>query len=549
MSTGATMTSTPATPAPPVATQPQPLAGTARLLRLMIRRDRIPAALWVLGIALFVLLGSASVVSLYSTPEQLKNYAELTHNNAAVQALLGPGYGLDHPTQGAAVMDEMELLTFIVIALMSMFLVVRHTRAEEESGRAELIRAAPVGRLAALVATSGWVIFLNLVTAVAVAISVIALGLPVSGSLAFAAAGMGFGLVFVGVAAVSAQVSSSSRAASAGAGIVLGGCYLLRAVGDVGNGWLTWLSPLGWAQGIRAYADERWWVLLLLLGATVLLLTAAVALSARRDLGAGILPQRPGPAQAGRLLSTPLGLAVRLHRASLLGWAAGIAILGFFLGLLADEADTLAENESVADVLAPAGQGSLADSFLATMILMSALLATGFVVGAVLRVRTEESAVHADPILATPVSRGRWVGGHLAVAAGGGVLIATLVGVLTGLGAALALGEVSEIVSVLGASLAMVPALWVLAGLTLALVGWLPRWASVAWVAVGFVTVVGLLGDLLQMPSWLRSVSPFDHIPALPGAEMEWLPLAVLTLLAAVLTAFGLLGVTRRDIG
>ena len=136
--------------------------------------------------------------------------------------------------------------------------------------------------------------------------------------------------MFGAVAAVTAQVAESARAANGLAVGVLGAAFALRAIGDAGPHWLAWLSPLGWAQAMRAFADERWWLLLALLALAALLRVGAARLAARRDLGAGILPPRPGPAR-GRL-RTPLALAWRLQRGALAGWAAGFAILGAAFG-------------------------------------------------------------------------------------------------------------------------------------------------------------------------------------------------------------------------
>ena len=162
-------------------------------------------------------------------------------------------------------------------------------------------------------------------------------------------AGLGVGLVFMGVAAVAAQLASGGRAATAIARAALGISYLIRAVGDVGWGWLSWLSPLGWAIGIRAYADERWWVVLPLLapraghgcagGGPV----SPSRLRRRHPATTTRSSPRLGPAV------DPLGLVFRLQRASLIGWTVGIAIMGLVMGLIADEAQTLAENDSVAN--------------------------------------------------------------------------------------------------------------------------------------------------------------------------------------------------------
>lgn len=527
--------------------QPQSRAGLTTLLAFIIRRDRFRGPLWVFGVTGVVLAGSSSVVGLYSTPNDLDNYASVAQADAAVKAISGPGYGLDDPTQGAVVMNEVSMFTLVAVALMCLFTVVRHTRAEEETGRAELVRAAPVGRHAALTAAIIWVGAITVATATCVAIGM-TIWLPVVGSVAFGAAIAGLGLVFVGVGAVGAQLASSARAANSLGGVVLGIAFALRAVGDMGNEWLTWLSPLGWAQGIRAFADERWWVMIPLLLTAGFAMTGSFALSARRDLGHGLLTQRLGPALGSPRLASPLALAFRLQRSSLIGWAIGVGLMGFFMGVVSDQADELAENEAIADLMAQAGQGTFTESFLSTIMLMSALMVSGFFVSSVLRLRSEERAIRADPVLATPVSRGRWLWSHLTVALVGGSSIMVATGLSTGIGYAVQVGDASEILPLVGAALALLPALFVLAGVTVLLVGAVPRWAPVAWGGVGFVALVGLLGQTLDLPQWIRNISPFEHVPRIPAVSVEWLPIVALCVVAAVLIGLATAAMRRRDL-
>ena len=74
----------------------------------------------------------------------------------ATVALAGPRIGVDDYTFGAMMTNEMLALTSIVVALMSIFMVVRHTRGEEETGRSELVLANPVGQLAPWPPGSRW---------------------------------------------------------------------------------------------------------------------------------------------------------------------------------------------------------------------------------------------------------------------------------------------------------------------------------------------------------------------------------------------------------
>ena len=57
------------------------------------------------------------------------------------------------------------------------------------------------------------------------------------------------------------------------------------------------------------------------------------------------------------------------------------------------------------------------------------------------------------------------------------------------------------------------------------------------------------LREVLGLPDWARRLSPFSHVPALPGGEMAWGPLVVLLVIAGALILVGMLGFRRRDLG
>ena len=522
--------------------------GTRRLLWLVLRRDRFRIAMWMFGLVGLMTVSASSVVALYTTQDDLEGYARTVRGNSALIIQAGPGYGLDDPTLGAVVMNETALWLFIAAAVMSVFMVVRHTRTEEEAERAELVRAAPVGRHAALASAMIGTLVVNAAIAAGNVVALLAFGLPAAGSFAFGASMVGVGMVFAGVAAVTAQVASGSRAALAAGGLAVGVSFVLRAVGDVGNGLLSWASPIGWAQAIRAYADERWWVLVLPVTATVALVVAARALQDRRDYGSGLVAQRAGRPAATAQLSTALGLAIRLQRGSLVGWAAGLGALAFFYGLVADQAEQMIEdNPDMADFFAQLGVASVTDAFLSTAMLIMALFATGFTVSSVLRLRSEEVAGRVDPVLAAPIGRRRWAWSHLAVALVGTVALALVCGLGMGAGSALVLGEPARIGELAAAGLVMVPAMWLLAGATLLIYGVLPRWSLGAWALVAWAFVAAMFGILLDLPQWLLNLSPFQHVPALPATSMSWLPVVVLTAIAAALIGAGLAALDRRD--
>ena len=523
------------------------MTGTWTLVRLILRRDRLRLALWILGIALVVWSSAASVKGLYPTQADLEAAAAPLYDNAAVIALNGPTYGIDN--LGGQIVFQVGSFGYVVMALMGMFLVGRHTRADEEEGRTELLRATVVGRTAPVTAVLVVATAAFALLGVLIALSVLSTGVPAAGSWLYGAAMAGFGLLFACVTAVTVQVSSHNRAALGLAGAVLGAAYVLRAIGDIGSGTLSWLSPMGWAQAARPFAGDAWWTLGLLAAGCVALVAVAFVLLGIRDLGGGLVPPRPGPADASRALTTPVGLAVRLQRAALIGWVAGLVLTGVAYGSVGnDVADLVGDNQSMEDIIAQAG-GNLTDSFFSTALLTIALIAGGYAISSALRLRSEETSGRLEPVLATAVSRTRWAASHTALALVGSALAMLATGLATGITYALVAGDGGQVARLTGAALAFVPALWVLVGVAVALFGLAPRAVGVAWGALVVCLVIGLFGEIFDLPTWVRDVSPFQHVPQMPAAGFSLLPTALLLLVAGALLVAGFAGFRRRDAG
>lgn len=247
-------------------------------------------------------------------------------------------------------------------------------------------------------------------------------------------------------------------------------------------------------------------------------------------------------------MASPFALALRLQRGSIVGWTIGVGLTAFFFALIADETEELAENDAIADLLAQAGGSSITESFLATFMMLTALLASGFTVSSVLRLRSEEMERRAELVLAAPVSRRRWMWGQLGVSATGTVVIMVVAGLLAGVTYALQVGDAAEIVTLLVATTVLIPALFVLGALAAALHGLSPGWAPIAWAGVAFAVVVGLLASTLDLPQWLRNLSPVDHVPAVPAAPFELVPVVLLLVVITALVTVATLAFDRRDL-
>lgn len=525
------------------------VTGLGPLTRLVLRRDRVRLPLWVFGASTFLVASAISLPPLYKTQTSIDQYAALTRGNPAIVAMGGPGYGMENPTIGHILVNEVQLWGCILLALMSMFLMVRHTRAEEDVERADVLRSSVVGRhaptAAALIAVSA----AEVVVAAISAFGFVAIGYAPAGSLALAGSILAVGLVFLGITTVAAQVAGSGRGALGLAGMVLGASFIVRALGDIADNGLRWLSPIGWAQSVRAFAGEAYWTLGLCVVAAVGLVVAGFWLSTQRNLGSGLISGRPGRTRAPRWMRSPVGLAVRLHRASIASWALALLAFGALYGSVANDVEKMIDdNEFYAEFLAQLQGASLIDSFLATSVNMLGLIVTAYAISAALRIRTEEGAGRAEPILAGPVDRTRWAMGHLLVTVVGTTLLMACAGL--GLGAAYALvtDDGSQVLRIVGAALATVPAILVVAGGTVALFGLLPRAALAAWGFLAFIVIVGLFGQLLRLPDWSRDLSPMSHVPGVPAEQLRTLPLVALTALAAMLAAAGLVGLRARDV-
>ncbi|MFC9591926.1 ABC transporter permease [Streptomyces sp. NPDC056944] len=512
--------------------------GTGTLTRLALRRDRLMLPLWALVTGGMVASGAGSLEGLYGTAAERADAAASMTANSSMRALYGPVFG---DSLGGLVAWRFGTFGAVLAAVASLIVVVRHTREEEETGRQEMLSAGAVGRRAPLTAALLAALVLN--TAVALLVTAGLAGQGAAGALALGLAIGGTGMVFATTAALAAQVTESARLAKGLAAAVLGLAFVLRAAGDAGgSSFLTWLSPIGWAEQVRAFAGERWWVLLLIAAAVLVQTAAAYALTARRDVGASFLATRPGPAE-GRLAGAG-ALAWRLQRGTLLGWSLGFLLGGLvFGGMVEGAADLVGGNERAREIFERmGGQSALTDAFLATMVSLFGMLAALYAVGSVLRAHGEETSGRAEPLLAGALGRLRWAAGHLAIAFGGSVLIL----VLAGLGLALSYGH--DLGPVLGAALVQLPAVWTLAGLAVLLWGAAPKAATAAWGVAGLCLALGWIGPALGLPQAVLDLSPFGHLPKLPGPDMTWPPVLALTALAAALTAAGLAGLRRRDV-
>lgn len=436
--------------------------------------------------------------------------------------------------------------------------MIRHTRTEEASGRNELILGRPVGRYAnlsaALILSCGGSLLAGLLTAAAL----MGNGLAGNGSLLAGLTLAASGCIFAGIGGLCAQIFEHSGSARGGVFGVYGLTMVAMVLNNMGGGstgW-AWLAPEAWFRITVPFGENHAWPLLVLIVLSALPMMLSYMLLVRRDMGTGLIAQKEGSANASPRFNSPMALAWRQHKGSILAWAIGMAYLGGTMGVGTPNiseaiSSTFAQmNTSWAPAMAKLGNQ---EGFIAILIYILGLMGglSVFAVTTIQRLRKEEKEHYAEMVLSRPVSRVKWMGSYLAVAFASSALILLVLGLACGLGWSIAAGEFSHFPRVLGMSLSKIPSVWTIIGIAALLYGWLPRIASVlnwlilsAFIFIEMFWEVGIVGwSALQ---W----TPFAYAHySIPIHELATLPLIILTVITVVLIWFGFIGFRRRSIG
>jgi ABC-2 type transport system permease protein len=518
--------------------------GFGALLRLRARRDAVQITVWTLAMLLLAYGSSVGVTENFGTLQERSSLLSLAVANPVILLFRGLPSGTD---EGAFIVFLVLPFLAMMAALMAAFLAVRHTRAEEETGRAELVAATPAGRWVPFAATLVHGVLACAVLGGAGALGLFVSGLAAAGSIVTGAAILLTGLVFLSVGLLAAQLFFSARAANSLTVSLLVATFIVGGVGNalgtaddtltrMTSSGLAWVSPFVWAENSRPFSDDDLLPLLLAAVFSIVLVAVSLALQAARDVGSGVLAARRARADAPALLSSPVGLVWRLSAGSLIAWALGAAVVGALSTSLASVVQEVASGnpavEAILDRLA--AEGSMDQGLIVTLFVMVGVLAACFGVQTVQRARQEETHGTAEATLGAPVGRGSWLGAFLVVAVVG---IVVITGAAVG-GAAVALaatgGELSLISDalVVGAGQAIAAAVFtVITAIVFALA---PRLTiPLGWAIVLVAACLALFGTIFGLDDDIIALSPFAAIPVPAGDAIDqngvvWLVVAAI---------------------
>ncbi len=502
---------------------------------------------------LFFLVALSDVVGYrdsYRTLGERIAFARSFGTNKAVELF----YGVPHDllTVGGYTAWRLSGLGAVFAGAFGLLVAVRALRGEEDSGRRELVLACRISRAGALDAVAAALVTTIAALWLAIYVALLAAGLPAGGSAFLALATISPAPVFAAFGAVASQVAPTRRLATELASALLGLSLLVRVVADTagGLGWMRWLTPLGWVEQLRPFAQPTAAPLLAPLGATVALLALTRWLAARRDLGSGLLADHDSTAPRLRLLSSPLAQAFRGERGSLAIWLLGTGLFALVVGLLTTSltnadipANLRADVRKLGGASITTPNGALGFYFIFFVLTISL-----FVCAQLSAARREEEAERLETLLSLPLSRQRWLGGRIVLAAAGALALACSAGLLAWAGAAGVGASVSGL-RLLEAGLNCLPTALFFLGLCTLAFAVVPR--ATSFVGYALVTVAflwDLLGALLGAPSWLVELTPFAHIGLVPAEPFRAGPAFLLVAVAACALAAATALFARRDV-
>lgn len=517
---------------------------TAVCLRQRLRTSW-PVLAGIVAVTAAPIVGTAaSISSVYASDAQREIYETTVGHSVASIAMNGRGYGLREV--GGITAYEAGIFTQLILPILVLVVALRFTRGDEDSGRLELVTARPVGRLAPPAAAVLAILSGIVVAAAVTAAGLVAVGLPVAGSLWYASSLAAMMAFFVAVGVVAAQIGGTLRSGTSLALGAFGLAYLMRLVVDARQLDAVWLSPLGWAAQVRPYADPSAGPVLAYLVGTLLGLGLAAILAGRRDLGAGLVAERRGPAR-GRLAGVG-ALQWRLTRGGLVGWLIGAVAWGASLGGVAREmVAMLAANPALAEAMSvrPGHESDLLMTLSAQVVALIAAAAGIAVAG---RLAAEETSGRTGWVLAAPVPRWRWQVSGALTALGQVLAVGLLGAVALGVAARWSSGDVEQPWLAVRAVLAGMPgaALLTIAAVLASAVH--PRGIALGWAWLGWSLLVTLLGDTLRLPAWARDLSALGHTGQVPAQAFRPVAAVVIGLLAAVVLGASVRLAGRRDL-
>lgn len=524
------------------------------LMATMLRTRRGFLLGWLLSLAALVLMGGATYPQAYPSDEDLRTLSADMASNGGLRAMFG--IPAEHVSVGGLVAWEIGMFVLVLGSVMAIMLAVGLTRAWEDDGITEIVRASGVSRqsptyAAAVVSVVSCALLGVLVTAMLLLSRLFTADISVIGSVLFGIVVAVATATAAGVGLLAAQLFRSARSARLVALGWLGVMYAVRAVADMFEvDGLRWLSSLGWRDVVGVFDTNTWWPLLIMLAVVVLLVAAGVLAAGRRDLGDVWLATntsistKPDTARG----MTRLGLRLRLERPSVMGW--GLTVLGMgalYAGMTGEMTKLLGSSAQTEELVRQMGLADELEQIYLTLIsTVLVVLLCCMIVQLMTAVGAEEKkgfltnmwtagVPQPQPLFDAALATALATVGIMAVTVPVMMLIVDLTATDSGsasFAALTMLGQLPAAVAVLGLSMLLTAAA--------------PRMAWLAWVPLALSGLFTLYGALLKFPQWLLDMTLLAH-PMYDSDGWHWVGPVVLVIIGVVAAALVPMVMARRD--
>lgn len=524
---------------------------TTKCIRFILKKERIYISIWIAVLVIMTIAQAYSFVDLYPTAIERQAVAQ-TMDNPAVITMIGKAYGIDNYTLGALFSNQTLLLTAVVAAIMSILMVSRNTRGDEDTGRTEIILSLPVGRLSNTFAIIIVVISINFITALVMGVGLYALkieSLDLTGSLLFGISVGVIGIIFASISLLIAQLSSSARGTVGFSFCILGFSYLLRAIGDIRYEILALISPLGMILRSKVYVGNSWWPSIIIIVVSIVTILLSLYFNSVRDFGAGAIAVKPGRKRASIFLQNILGLGIRIQRNTIIAWLTGIFIVSIAYGMLLCDIEIHLESSEIMKNMFTYGNGhSVIQQFSTVLMGIVAMINTLPVLLSILILKSEEKTGRIENLISRTVSRSNLLGSFLTIS----IVFSFALQFLFGLGFWYAgsnvLSSPLSFADTIASSLVYLPGIWVFLGLSVFLLCCLPKLTILIWVYYSYSFFVIFMGSILQLPDWLVKLSPYGIIPKIPIDDVDYIRIITIIVISIIFMVLGFIGYNKRDL-
>ena len=522
---------------------------TFNLFKFFLKKDRIYLLIWSLFIIFFTLI-ILYFPNLYPTQADRDAIVQ-TMNSPSMVAMCGKQYGNAPYNIGEVAGQQMFIFTILITAAMNIFVALRNSRSEEESGLLEMINSLPVGRFANIGAIGLELIIVNVINATVITFGLNLAGIDgidLHGSFVYCFTQSSVGLVFGCVALICAQLVTSNRSATFLAFVIYLCSYLFRAIADISMPFLSWLSPFGYALKAEVFVNNYSGPIIISLILSIIGFGLSMYLTSIRDINSGLIPIKQGKARAGLLLRSSFGFIFRLERFLIIAWLVILAILGMSYGSIFNQINSFASNAVIAQVLNENSADLMIKSFIVILGLIVGVCALVPSLFILLRIVKDERNEIIEQLYALPLSRTKLLAHYLILA----VLICIL-GTIVGLvgvyfASSIVMADPVPLYNYLQAAVNVIPALLVIIGLTVFLIGNLPRLVKIVWFYVIYSFFIVYFGSLLKLPEWVNNTSVLSVLPRVPIDSFDYYKMGILVIIFIILTVLGFVGYNKRDI-